>query len=70
LAAWHLGQGFGSAPVLGKTFIEDTPPMPRVLAAGQTAADQAIEYLADILIQREAVRPIPMFGTPATLGRF
>jgi hypothetical protein len=70
LAAWHLGQNFASAPTLGQTFIQDTPPMSRVLSAGQTAADQNIEYLADILIQREAVRPLPMFGTPVTLGRF
>lgn len=70
LSAWHIGQGFTTAPVLGKTFIEDTPPMARVLAAGSAAADNHIEYLADILIQREAVRPLPMFGTPVTLGRF
>jgi len=70
LDAWHLAQNFASAPVLGQTFIEDSPPMARVLAAGQTATDQRIEYLADILVQREAVRPLPMFGTPVTLGRF
>ena len=70
LAAWHLAQNFPSAPVLGKTFIEDTPPMARVLAANTSAAELHMEYLADILIQREAVRPLPMFGTPVTLGRF
>jgi len=70
LSAWHLAQNFVSAPVLGQTFIEDSPPMARVLAAGGEAAAQHIEYLADILIQREAVRPLPMFGTPVTLGRF
>jgi len=70
LSAWHLAQNFTSTPVLGQTFIQDNPPMDRVLAAGATAAEQNIEYLADILIQREAVRPLPMFGTPVTLGRF
>lgn len=70
LSAWHLAQNFASTPTLGQTFIEDTPPMARVLSAGATAAAQHIEYLADILIQREAVRPLPMFGTPVTLGRF
>lgn len=70
LAAWHLAQNFSSAPVLGQSFIQDNPPMPRVLAAGATAAEYHQEYLADLLIQREAVRPIPMFGTPVTLGRF
>jgi len=70
LSAWHLAQNFVSAPVLGQTFIQDTPPMARVLSGGSTVAEQNIEYLADILIQREAVRPLPMFGTPVTLGRF
>jgi hypothetical protein len=70
LGAWNLSQLFTSAPVLGQTFIEDTPPMARVLSAGATAAAQHVEYLADILVQREAVRPLPMFGTPVTLGRF
>lgn len=68
LDAWHLAQYFADAPVLGGTFIKDTPPMERILAAGELAANQ--QYLADIMIQRTAVRPIPMFGTPVTLGRF
>jgi hypothetical protein len=70
LNAWHLAQNFASAPTLGQTFIQDQPPMARVLAAGATAETLFQEYLADILIQREAVRPLPMFGTPVTLGRF
>lgn len=68
LDAWHLAQRFTSPPVLGQTFIEDTPPMSRVLAAGTQANNQ--QYLADILIRREAVRPVPMYGTPVELGRF
>lgn len=68
LDAWHLAQNFSSAPVLDSTFILDSPPMTRVLAAGGASANQ--EYLADILIRRTAVRPVPTFSTPATLGRF
>lgn len=67
LDAWHLSQRFTSAPVLGQTFIEDSPPMSRVLAGSVTTNQQ---YLADLLIKREAVRPIPMYGTPVQLGRF
>nr|QRQ90060.1 MAG: major capsid protein [Microviridae sp.] len=70
LSAWHLSQNVTTAYTLGQTFVQDSPPMARVLSAGGTAAEQHIEYLADILIQREAVRPLPMFGTPVTLGRF
>lgn len=68
LDAWHLAQDFGSPPVLGATFLEDTPPMARVLAAAELTVKQ--QYLADILINRTAVRPIPTFGTPVQLGRF
>jgi hypothetical protein len=68
LDPWHLAQFFTTAPLLNETFIHDTPPMARVLAAGELAEDQ--QYLADILINREAVRAIPAFGTPANLGRF
>jgi len=70
LSAWHLSQNVAGIATLSKDFIQDNPPMARVLAAGATAAEQQIEYLGDILIQREAVRPLPMFGTPVTLGRF
>lgn len=65
---WHLAQQFSAAPTLSDAFIRDEPPMSRVLAAGASADN--MQYLADILIERNAVRPIPMFGTPATLLRF
>lgn len=68
LDAWHLAQHFDPAPVLGNTFIQDRPPMERILAAAEEADEQ--EYLADIQIERTAVRPIPTYGTPAILGRF
>lgn len=68
LDMWHLGQYHGVTPVLGPGFIEDNPPMDRVLAAGALAVNQ--QYLADLHIERTAVRAIPAFGTPVTLGRF
>lgn len=63
---WHLSQQFSAAPTLGTDFIQDTPPMSRILAAGAAADGQ--QYIADIVIQRTAVRPIPMFGQPAQIG--
>lgn len=70
LDAWHFGQNFTAAPTLNDTFIKDTPPMSRVLAAGATPTTNSQEYLADILINRDAVRPLPTYGVPATMGRF
>lgn len=68
LDAWHLAQHFTEAPLLNELFIQEDPPIARVLAAGTEAANQ--QFLADILIQRNIVRAIPTFGTPVTLGRF
>lgn len=68
LDMWHLAQRFTAAPVLNLNFLADIPPMTRVLAAGAASTGQ--QYLADIMYQRTAVRPIPTFGTPVTLGRF
>lgn len=65
---WHLAQQFTGAPVLGATFLQEDPPMTRVLAAGAAAAN--MQYLADIMISRDAVRPLPTYGTPVALGRF
>jgi len=65
---WHLGQRFATPPVLSSEFISDTPDMTRILAAGALAQGQ--HYLADILINREAVRPIPVYGTPVSIGNF
>lgn len=64
---WHLAQNFTAAPTLGQTFIEDSPPMTRVLAAGSAA--NGMQYLADIQIDRDATRPLPTFGTPVGFGR-
>lgn len=68
LDMWHLGQHFAAAPVLNATFNNDDPPMSRVMAAGEEAGGQ--QFLADIFYTRVAVRLIPTYGTPATLGRF
>ena len=68
LDPWHLAQKFTSRPVLNQTFIEDTAPMSRILAAGALANGQ--QFLANILYERTATRILPTYGTPAQMGRF
>ena len=68
LDPWHLAQRFASRPVLNQTFIEDTAPMSRILAAGALANGQ--QFLANILYERTATRILPTYGTPAIMGRF
>lgn len=69
LAAWHQSQLFSSAPVLGQTFIqENLNQMQRAVSAGAAADGQ--QFLGLFMVHRDITRPIPMYGTPVTLGRF
>lgn len=65
---WHLGQKFLAAPTLSGNFIQDIPPMQRILAAGAAAANQ--QFVAEINYNRTIARPMPTYSIPATLGRF
>jgi len=67
--AWHLAQKFGPTyPLLNPNFIVDNPPIVRAVAAGSLADQQY--FIGEILYERTAVRPIPTFSIPATIGRF
>lgn len=68
LDGWHLAQRFNAIPPLNNAFIEDTAPMARILAAGALANGQ--QFLVNFLYERSATRPLPLYGTPATLGKF
>ena len=59
LNKWHLGQEFSSAPTLSQTFIEETPPVSRVVAVTTEP-----EFVVDISMQRNVTRIMSMFGTP------
>jgi hypothetical protein len=68
LDAWHLAQSFSSQPVLNATFIQDTPPVSRVVAAGTQANGQ--QFLFDSVFENRLVRPMPMYGVPGFIDRF
>lgn len=65
LDAWHLSQEFGSLPVLDSTFIQDDPPMDRVVAV----TDEP-DFLMDCYIQMRCVRPMPVYGVPGLIDHF
>lgn len=67
LDAYHLAQKFTTLPTLNTTFIKSTPPMDRVLAVGSQTGKQ---FLLDTYWEHKVTRPLPMFGVPATIGRF
>nr|QJB20115.1 MAG: major capsid protein [Microvirus sp.] len=68
LDMWHLAQKFTSLPTLGQTFIEETPPLSRILAVG-TGANGA-QILADAYFQIRTARPMPTYSVPGLIDHF
>lgn len=66
--AWHLAQKFTSLPTLNETFIQDTPPLPRILAVGASANGQ--QLLLDAFFDCTAARPLPMYSVPGLIDHF
>lgn len=65
LNAWHLAQNFSSLPALNTAFIQENPPMSRVLAVTTQPA-----FIYDSYVKLTCARPMPVFGIPYDLGRF
>lgn len=68
LDAWHLAQEFSAVPTLNSTFIQETPPMERVLAVGAEANGQ--QFIADMFFDIKAARPLPMYSVPGLIDHF
>lgn len=65
---WHLAQRFTSRPTLNQTFIEETPPLSRVLAVGASANGQ--QLICDTFFQMRAARPLPAYSVPGLIDHF
>lgn len=65
LDAWHLGVEFGSQPTLDETFIQENPPIDRVIA---TPTEPHIIF--DSYIQMECTRPMPLYSIPGLIDHF
>jgi len=62
---WHLAVEFGSLPLLNDVFIEDTPPMDRILAV-PTEPD----FFGDFWFEYRSARPMPTFSVPGLIDHF
>jgi len=62
---WHLAQDFSALPVLDKAFIEDAPPIDRVVAVPSEP-----DMLLDVYFKIRAARPLPLYGTPGLIDHF
>lgn len=65
LDTWHLSQDFASLPVLNKTFIEENPPIDRVIAVPSEP-----HFILDSYFQLKCARPMPMYGVPGLIDHF
>lgn len=59
LDTWHLAQEFSAAPTLDAAFIEENPPVARVVAVPAEP-----ELLFDAFFEMDCARPLPLYGTP------
>lgn len=65
LDTWHLAQDFANAPVLSSEFIEEDPPVERVVAVQDEP-----EIIMDMYFALNMARPIPMYGVPGLIDHF
>lgn len=65
LQVWHLSQYFTEAPKLNSSFIQDNPPLRRVLAVQDEP-----EFLFDSYIQNICIRPMPTYSVPGLVDHF
>jgi hypothetical protein len=65
LDAWHLSQEFSSLPTLGKTFIEENPPIDRCVGAPLEP-----HFIVDTYAKLLCARPMPVYGVPGMIDHF
>jgi len=67
LDVWHLAQKFTALPTLNSTFIEDNPPIDRIVATTEQTGRQ---FVLDCLFKNKAARPLPMYSVPGLVDHF
>lgn len=62
---WHLSQKFDELPTLSAKFIEENPPLNRVLAV-----TDAPQFIFDAYYDLKCVRPMPLYCVPGLVNHF
>lgn len=65
LDVWHLAQDFATRPVLNQSFIEEDPPIDRVIAVPSEP-----QFFLDCWFITNHVRPMPTYGVPGLIDHF
>ena len=62
---WHLSEDFATLPVLGDQFIQENPPVDRVIAVPSEP-----HFIVDIYNEMRTVRPMPVHSVPGMIDHF
>jgi len=65
LDVWHLSQDFANKPQLNSTFIEDNPPINRVVVVPTEP-----HFILDTHIDCRTARPMPTYSVPGLIDHF
>lgn len=65
LDVWHLAQKFDNLPTLSKDFIEENPPINRVIAVQNEP-----QFFADFYFNFSCSRPMPVYSVPGLVDHF
>jgi len=65
LDAWHLAQDFATPPVLDDAFIQENPPVDRVIAVTTEP-----HFIFDSFFRMKCSRPMPVYGVPGLIDHF
>lgn len=65
LDVWHLSQDFSALPVLNNTFIEENPPIDRVVAVTNEP-----DLIFDWYFDMKTTRPMPVYSVPGLIDHF
>ena len=65
LDVWHLSQKFDSLPTLSAQFIQDNPPVSRILAVQDEP-----QFIIDSYVEMKCARPMPVYGVPGLVDHF
>lgn len=65
LDVWHLSQDFTALPVLNGSFIEDNPPIDRIIAVPSEP-----HFLLDVWFDFKCDRPMPVYSVPGLIDHF
>lgn len=65
LDVWHLSQKFESLPKLNAEFIQDQPPVNRVVAVQNEP-----QFIFDAYFKMKCARPMPVYSVPSLVDHF